>query len=64
MPRDSKKDSREMAKATMPKPYSKDWEEMANALARGYTPMIYVCSGCGGPVVHGYCCTFCGSSPP
>ena len=39
------------------------WEKMANDLARSWT-IIVPCRDCGRPVIHGYCCSFCGSTEP
>ena len=41
---------------------SKEWEQAANNLARGFAPRIYPCKSCGSPVLSGYCCDFCGES--
>ncbi len=56
-------------KKTKPKvktytPHDPTWERAANRLARDFCPGIYPCNRCGYPVVHGYCCTNCGSSDP
>ena len=39
------------------------FEKLANALARDYVA-IRQCMKCTHPVVHGYCCTFCGDTNP
>jgi hypothetical protein len=46
------------------KPHSKEWEADAFSILRGYAPSIYPCKKCGGPVVSGYCCGWCGDSSP
>ena len=46
------------------KPYSEEWERLANRLARSYCPSIRPCHKCHYPVVHGYCCTHCGDTNP
>lgn len=45
------------------KPYTRKWEELANELARARVT-IHPCADCGHPVIHGYCCEFCGSVDP
>lgn len=45
------------------KPYTKNWERRANALARSAIT-IHPCRHCGHPVISGYCCTICGSGDP
>lgn len=45
-------------------PYTLEWEQAANALARTFAPLIYACRTCGYPVIKGYCCTNCKSSNP
>ena len=44
-------------------PNTKQWEKLANQLARACTTII-ACKHCGYPVYEGYCCTTCGSSSP
>lgn len=46
------------------KPYTKEWERLANIEARLFAPTIKPCRDCGGPCIHGYCCTRCGSINP
>lgn len=46
------------------KPYTHNWEKLADELARGYCPTIVPCKHCGHPTIHGYCCGFCGSNQP
>ena len=48
----------------MPKPYTHQWEKLANELARDAAPDIIPCVHCDSPVLSGYCCTNCGSSDP
>lgn len=45
-------------------PYTPDWNDKANRLARSFAPRIKPCNDCGQPVVDGYCCNFCGSVNP
>ena len=45
------------------KPYSKEWENSANSLARNAID-IHACKHCGHPVIKGYCCQTCGSGDP
>ena len=42
---------------------SREWEKLANNLARTWVE-IKPCRDCGRPVVSGYCCGFCGSDNP
>ena len=44
-------------------PYSKEWEELANQLARDWVK-IYPCKKCHYPVVDGYRCDHCGDANP
>jgi len=46
------------------KPYTRYWEQLANAEARAYAPELYPCAKCGRPVVSGYCCNHCKSTDP
>ena len=46
------------------KPYSREWERLANQHARLFAPTVYPCRHCGGPTLKGYCCTRCGSATP
>jgi len=46
------------------KPYSDEWEKLANQMAREVAPEIYACADCGLPVFDGWCCTHCGSNDP
>jgi hypothetical protein len=48
----------------IPKPYSKEWERLADDMARDFAPVIYPCKKCGYPVVKGYCCDGCGDTRP
>lgn len=45
------------------KPYTRNWEKLANELARCYQTIV-PCSHCGYPVMHGYCCETCKSNNP
>jgi hypothetical protein len=62
---------KEMEEKTEPKkpkarkiqPYTKDWQNMANNLARSWVT-IKPCRDCGYPVIDGYCCQTCGSVEP
>lgn len=45
-------------------PYTDDWEDKADDLARAYAPHILPCVHCGYPHLQGYCCGYCGSSNP
>jgi len=45
-------------------PYSDEWYNEANALARSFAPPIYPCCKCNHPVVKGYCCGSCGDNDP
>jgi len=46
------------------KPYTPQWEQLANQVARDFAPTIRPCVDCGRPVANGYCCTHCGSVDP
>jgi len=47
------------------KPHTRNWDKMANELARGFAPTIKPCKECGYPVITGYCCEIgCGSNCP
>lgn len=45
-------------------PYGPTWTNHACELARDYAPEIKPCKSCRYPVLHGYCCTFCGEVDP
>ena len=45
-------------------PYTPQWEQKANLLARNFAPSISPCVECGNPTLTGYCCTYCGSIDP
>lgn len=47
-----------------PDPDSKEWENLANKMARYFCPTIYPCKTCNYPVVSGYCCTECKDNDP
>ena len=42
----------------------REFERLANILARQYAPPIYACQKCGYPVAKGYVCTHCGDGNP
>lgn len=56
--------SYEVERVAKMKPYTPEWEAMANAEARSYCPAITPCSECGAPHIKGYCCNHCGSVNP
>lgn len=46
------------------KPYSEQWYKLVASLALDFAPAINPCRECRYPVVHGYCCQYCGSATP
>lgn len=60
----TKQDKPRPRKPRKMRPYTKEWERLANAEARCFAPTIKPCRDCGRPVVDGYCCNHCGSVLP
>ena len=46
------------------RPFTREWEALANDVARSRCPPIYPCQHCARPVADGYCCGYCGTDNP
>lgn len=51
-------------KRTKIDPEGRTYQRRTIELMRSYMPTIYPCHECGGPVVDGYVCRWCGNQNP